>query len=60
MNLTLKEFLPQCIDLLEQKPNRNILSGIGDLLDPQMKIWAKTHLKVDTIFLLKIRLSNIT
>lgn len=57
-NLTLKEFLTQCIDLLEQKSNRNILFGIGELPDPQMKPWAKTHLKAETIFLLQIRLSN--
>lgn len=57
-DMELKDFLKQCIKLLEQKSNRNILSGIGELLDDQLKTWVKKNLKDDTIFLLKIRLSN--
>lgn len=48
-----KEFLQKCIDALERLNHRNILSGIGELLNKKQKVWAKTHLKSDTLFLLK-------
>lgn len=47
------EFLSKCILALEQLSNRNILSGIGELLNEKQKGWVKAHLKSDTIFLLK-------
>lgn len=48
-----KEFLPKCILALEQLSNRNILSGIGELLNEKQKGWVKANLKADTVFLLK-------
>lgn len=48
-----EEFLQKCIGSLETLSNRNILSGIGELLNEKQKIWVKTNLKKDTIFLLK-------
>jgi len=57
-NMPFKEFLQQCINSLEKMSNRNILSGIGELLDhQQLKSWVKANLKNDTIFLLKSKLS---
>lgn len=53
--LSFKDFLQKCVDELEKKGDRNILSGMGELLDPKQKAWAKTNLRKDTIFLLKIR-----
>lgn len=55
---TPKEFLPKCIEALEKISNRNILSGMGELLDEKQKIWAKANLKNDTIFLLKVLLGS--
>jgi len=38
--------------------DRNILSDIGELLDEKQKIWVKSKLKTETIFLLKLALKN--
>ena len=53
-----KEFLQKCISALEKKEDSKILSGIGELLDEKQKIWVKTNLKKDTIFLLKLMLDS--
>lgn len=52
--LSLKQFLPLCIDMLEAKSNRGILSGIGELLDEKQKRWVKEKLLSETIFLLRL------
>lgn len=57
-NTSLKEFLLQCIRGLEKLPNRNILSGIGELLGEKQKIWARGNLKKETLFLLKLMLEG--
>lgn len=49
-----KVFLQTCIKELENMGNRGILSGIGELLDAQQKAWAKSKLRDETIFLLKL------
>lgn len=51
---SLQEFLPRCIDILESKSDRGILSGIGELLDKKQKLWAKEKLRSETIFLLRL------
>lgn len=56
--LTFKEFLEKCILSLEKTSERNILSGIGELLDEKQKAWTKENLKKDVLFLLKLRLEN--
>ena len=53
-----KEFLQKCIDSLEKVSNKNILSGMGELLDEKQKNWVKSKLKTETIFLLKLGLEN--
>ncbi|MEK7203048.1 MAG: hypothetical protein AAB653_01910 [Patescibacteria group bacterium] len=42
----------------EKTTDRNILSGIGELLDEKQKAWVKSKLKTETIFLLKLALEN--
>ena len=56
--MSFKEYLKKCIKVVESLSERNILSGMGELLDEKEKIWAKNHLKRDTIFLLKVRLEQ--
>ncbi len=56
--MSYKKFLQQCINSLEKLSDRNILSGIGELLDTKQKVWAKQHLRKDTILLLKIALED--
>ena len=58
MNMDFKEFLQECIDVLEKMSDKNILSGMGELLDNKQKDWVKAKLKSETIFLLKLRLNN--
>ena len=54
--LSFKEFLQKCVDALQKMSSRNILAGIGELLDEKQKVWAKANLINDVLFLLKIRL----
>jgi hypothetical protein len=57
-DLSMKQFLQKCITMLEGMSNRGILSGVGELLDTQQKLWAKEKLKSETIFLLKLKLES--
>ncbi len=51
-------FLGRCIEVLEKMDNRHILSGMGELLDNKQKVWVKTHLQKDTIFLLRLNMET--
>ena len=48
----------KCIEFVENVSNRNILSGMGELIDEKQKDWVKSKLKKDTVFLLKLMLDN--
>lgn len=52
--MTIHTFLSKCIELLEAKSDRQILSGVGELLDEKQKRWAKATLRSETIFLLRL------
>ncbi|EKD78041.1 MAG: hypothetical protein ACD_42C00069G0004 [uncultured bacterium] len=54
---TYQKAVSLCIAILEKKTDRGILSGIGELLDEKQKNWAKSHLRKETIFLLKTQVS---
>lgn len=56
---SMAEFVRTCIDMLEKKSDRGILSGVGELLDAPQKAWAKTNLRQETIFLLKMLQDSI-
>lgn len=56
--MTYKEFLQKNIELLEKTTDRNILSGMGELLDEKQKAWLKSKLRTETIFLMKLALDN--
>jgi len=55
---SLKEHLGKCISFVESLSDRNILSGMGELLDEKQKSWARIHLRKDVLFLLRIRLEQ--
>jgi len=57
-NMPYKDFLQKCIDSLEKVSDRNILSGMGELLDEKQKVWVKSKLRAEMIFLLKLALDN--
>jgi len=58
--VTLKEFLKECINLIQKIPEKGILGGMGELLDEKTKRWAKTNLKKDLLFLLNLKLENLS
>ena len=49
------EFIRSCVKQLEKISSRQILSGLGELLTPGQKDWARAKLKEETIALLKLR-----
>lgn len=56
--MTYKEFLQKNIELLGKTTDRNVLSGMGELLDEKQKAWVKSKLRAETIFLMKLALNN--
>ncbi len=56
LSISYKDFLQKNIEVLEKMPDRNILSGMGELLNDKQKIWVRSKLKTETIFLLKLAL----
>ncbi|MDP3997792.1 MAG: nucleotidyl transferase AbiEii/AbiGii toxin family protein [Candidatus Andersenbacteria bacterium] len=52
------EYLKKVIDKLEKLANRNILAGMGELLDEKQKAWVKENLKREVVFLLKLKLEK--
>lgn len=50
------ELINKCIDQLEKMNNRHILDGLGELITPRQKDWARAKLKEETISLLNLRL----
>jgi predicted nucleotidyltransferase component of viral defense system len=50
-----KEFLLRLLKLLRKKNNARILSGLGDLLEDDLKKWVKLNLLKKTIFLLELK-----
>ena len=53
-----KDVLAKCIEMLEKMDNKHILDGLGELLTEPQKDSARAKLKTDTIFQLKLMLSN--
>lgn len=49
------QVIQKCINLLEKMDNNTILSGVGELLTPSQKDWAKINLRQETISLLQLQ-----
>lgn len=56
--VSFKEFLRKCIEALEKLPDRDILAGMGELLDEKQKAWVKAKLRSEVIFQLKLKLEG--
>lgn len=52
------DFLREAENVLEKMSDRNILAGLGELIDEKQKIWVKTELKKDTLFFLRLAIDN--
>jgi predicted nucleotidyltransferase component of viral defense system len=53
MGMPYQEYLQNCIDYLEKNKNLNILQGLGELMDPEMKTFVRNKLKDETINFLR-------
>lgn len=54
----IKDYLPECITLIEGVKDSQVMRGLGELISSDKeKAWIKAHLKNDTIFMLKNYLS---
>ena len=49
----LKEHLVDCIAVIEQVKDNEILQGIGELLGEKEKAWVRNKLRSEAVFLLK-------
>ena len=49
----LPDYLQDCIDTLENLPNKSLLDGLGELVNPELKTFIRNKLRNETIFLLK-------
>ena len=58
MGVSYKEFLQKCIDQVEKFKARDILAGMGELLNEKQKDWARAKLKPEVLFSLRLALSN--
>ncbi len=56
----LKSRIKDLISFIETNVfNKNILFGLGEILNEKQKKWAKTNLKKETLFLLNVYLKNL-
>ena len=52
MKMPFSDYLQNCIDALNNLSDKNLLNGIGDLIDEKMKTFVRNKLRKETIFLL--------
>lgn len=53
MGISFEEFIQKCIVNLDKFDDHNILDGMGELLTPKQKDWARNNLKKEAVFMLK-------
>lgn len=58
MGVSYSEFLKKCIDGMEKFDDNNILAGQGELLTEKQKDWARTKLKSEALFSLRLALEK--
>jgi predicted nucleotidyltransferase component of viral defense system len=54
--ISFETLVEKCIHQLDVLDNRHILDGLGELLTPNQKDWARTNLRDETKALLKLRI----
>jgi len=57
-NMSYSEFLKKVIKVMDQFDNKNILAGMGELVNEKQKIWIKSKLKKEVLFLLRLELDS--
>lgn len=58
MEMSYKEFLKKCIEIIEKIGDWDILAGMGELLDEKQKDWVRAKLKSEVLFSLRLALEN--
>ena len=58
-NKTIREHLADCIPVIENIKDNQILMGLGELLSEKEKAWVKNNLRKEVIFLLKNYMSSL-
>jgi len=53
MGFPLADYIQKCIAMLESRSDKNMLSGLGELMNEDMKRFVRTRLRTETITLLK-------
>ncbi|MDA3912427.1 MAG: nucleotidyl transferase AbiEii/AbiGii toxin family protein [Bacteroidales bacterium] len=53
MNQNLTEYLDTCIQTIEKMPNRHLLDGLGELVNPELKTFVRNKLRQEVISLFK-------
>lgn len=53
VNKSLTEYLQDCIDAVEKLPNKSMLDGIGELVNPDLKTFVRNKLRIEFLTLLR-------
>jgi len=56
--MTFRDFLCACIEMLKLMSNKNMLSGMGELISDKQKAWVKSKLKEELLFQLQLLLNT--
>jgi predicted nucleotidyltransferase component of viral defense system len=51
MNQNLREYLDTCIQTIEKMPNKHLLDGLGELINPELKAFVRNKLRHEIISL---------
>jgi hypothetical protein len=58
LGMSYKDFLKKSIKIVEKFNDKDILTGIGELLTEKQKEWVKTKLKSEVLFSLRLALEK--
>ena len=53
MGKSLSEYLQECIDTLEKLPDKSLLAGLGELIQPELKTFVRNKLRTEIITLFR-------
>jgi len=53
MKMPFPNYLQNCIDTIEKFPNKNLLDGLGDLVNPNLKTFIRNKLRSEIVTLLR-------
>jgi len=54
MGKSLSDYLQECIDAIENLPDKSLLDGLGELVNHEMKTFIRNKLRFEILFLLRL------